>query len=84
MDFLGYDQVELEATTEDPGTTLRAPTSESGLAPACRDTCFATVKLRMWERKYDGSKGKVQCFSVSLVPLLCCIFFTMELMIHYY
>lgn len=57
-------QVELEATTEDPGTTLRAPTSEAGLAPACKDTCFGDLKLKMWERRYDGSKGKVHIFSL--------------------
>ncbi|XP_048331844.2 tocopherol cyclase, chloroplastic-like isoform X2 [Ziziphus jujuba] len=51
--------VELEATTEDSGTTLRAPTSEAGLAPACKDTCFGLLRLQMWERKYDGSKGKI-------------------------
>lgn len=51
--------VELEATTEDPGTTLRAPTSEAGLAPACKDTCFGVLQLQMWERRYDGSKGKM-------------------------
>ncbi|KAM1022464.1 hypothetical protein ACFX15_042594 [Malus domestica] len=51
--------VELEATTEDPGTTLRAPTSEAGLAPACKDSCFGDLKLKMWERRYDGNKGKV-------------------------
>ncbi|KAE8056686.1 hypothetical protein FH972_013434 [Carpinus fangiana] len=28
-------KVELEATTKDSGTTLRAPTAEAGLAPAC-------------------------------------------------
>lgn len=55
-------QVELEATTEDSGTTLRAPTSEAGLAPACKDTCFGLLRLQMWERKYDGSKGKVHYF----------------------
>ncbi|KAG2400135.1 hypothetical protein LR48_Vigan2574s000100 [Vigna angularis] len=51
--------VELEATAEDPGTTLRAPTAEAGLAPACKDTCFGTLKLQMWERRSDGSKGKI-------------------------
>ncbi|KAG4389375.1 hypothetical protein AAZX31_06G080600 [Glycine max] len=51
--------VEIEATTEDPGTTLRAPTAEAGLAPACKDTCFGDLKLQMWERRYDGSKGKI-------------------------
>ena len=52
-------QVELEATTEDPGATLRAPTSEAGLAPACKDTCFGDLRLQLWERRYDGTKGKV-------------------------
>ncbi|KAG5562556.1 hypothetical protein RHGRI_005327 [Rhododendron griersonianum] len=52
-------KVELEATTEDPGTTLRAPTSEGGLAPACKDTCFGDLRLQLWERRYDGSKGKL-------------------------
>ncbi|KAL0323833.1 UNVERIFIED_CONTAM: putative tocopherol cyclase, chloroplastic [Sesamum calycinum] len=46
--------VELEATTKDPGTTLRAPTTEAGLAPVCNDTCFADLRLRLWERRYDG------------------------------
>ncbi|KAM7275212.1 hypothetical protein ACFE04_017078 [Oxalis oulophora] len=51
--------VELEAKTNDPGTPLRAPTSEAGFAPACRDTCFGELRLQMWERRSDGSKGKV-------------------------
>ncbi|KAK2446232.1 tocopherol cyclase, chloroplastic [Trifolium repens] len=51
--------VELEATTDDPGTTLRAPTSEAGLSQACKDTCFGILKLKLWERRYDGSKGKI-------------------------
>lgn len=52
-------KVELVATTNDPGTTLRAPTSEAGLAPACKDSCFGELKLQMWERQSDGSKGKI-------------------------
>lgn len=51
--------VELKATTKDPGTTLRAPTSEAGLAPACKDTCFGELTLQLWERRYDGTKGKM-------------------------
>ncbi|KAL8522047.1 hypothetical protein ACS0TY_012264 [Phlomoides rotata] len=51
--------VELEATTKDPGTALRAPTTEAGLAPACRDTCYGHLRLRIWERRYDGTEGKV-------------------------
>lgn len=57
-------QIELEATTQVTGTPLRAPTSESGFAPACKDTCWADLRLKMWEQRSDGSKGKV-CF----VPL---------------
>ncbi|KAJ7958570.1 Tocopherol cyclase [Quillaja saponaria] len=55
----GAYMVELEATTTDSGTTLRAPTLEAGLAPACKDTCFGVLKLQIWERRYDGSKGKL-------------------------
>ncbi|KAL8226676.1 hypothetical protein R6Q57_016508 [Mikania cordata] len=49
-------KVELEASTKDPGTTLRAPTTEAGLAPACKDTCFANLTLKLWEKGSDGSK----------------------------
>ncbi|KAB1204377.1 Tocopherol cyclase, chloroplastic [Morella rubra] len=51
-------KVELEATTKEHGTTLRAPTTEAGLAPACKDSCLAALRLQIWERRYDGSKGK--------------------------
>ena len=53
------DQAELEATTEEAGTALRAPTAEAGLTTACKDSCFADLTLKIWERKYDGSKGEV-------------------------
>lgn len=52
-------QVELVAKTTEPGTTLRAPTSEAGFAPACKDTCVADLRLQLWDRRSDGSKGKV-------------------------
>ncbi|XP_077210909.1 tocopherol cyclase, chloroplast / vitamin E deficient 1 (VTE1) / sucrose export defective 1 (SXD1) [Tasmannia lanceolata] len=52
-------KVELEATTKAQGTSLRAPTMEAGLVPACKDTCFGDLRLQIWERKYDGSKGKI-------------------------
>lgn len=55
----GSYKVELEARTEHSGTTLRAPTPQAGLAPACKDTCFGELKLQLWERRSDGSKGKV-------------------------
>ncbi|XP_071694632.1 tocopherol cyclase, chloroplastic-like [Rutidosis leptorrhynchoides] len=52
-------KVELEASTKDPGTTLRAPTTEAGFAPACKDTCFGDLTLKLWEKGSDGSKGKL-------------------------
>lgn len=52
--------MELEAKTKDRGTTLRAPTSEAGLAPACKDTCFADLRLRIFEQRHDGTEGKVR------------------------
>ena len=52
-------QVEIEATTTEPGTALRAPTVEAGLVPACKDTCYGDLRLQLWEKKYDGSKGEV-------------------------
>ncbi|KAK6912736.1 Tocopherol cyclase [Dillenia turbinata] len=55
----GKHVAELEATTNDPGTTLLAPTSEAGLAPLCRDTCFGELRLQLWERRSNGSKGKI-------------------------
>ncbi|KAG6521549.1 hypothetical protein ZIOFF_018672 [Zingiber officinale] len=51
--------VELQATTTDPGIPLRAPTTEAGLDVVCKDTCFGDLKLQLWERKFDGSKGKL-------------------------
>lgn len=56
-------QVELEARTQDPGTTLRAPTVEAGFSPTCRDTCFADLKLKIWDKKSDGSQGNVSLSS---------------------
>lgn len=52
-------KVELKARTQDPGTTLRAPTADAGFSPTCRDTCFADLKLTIWDRKSDGSQGNV-------------------------
>ncbi|KAI3717643.1 hypothetical protein L1987_69394 [Smallanthus sonchifolius] len=55
----GTHKVELEASTKDPGTTLRAPTTEAGLTPACKDTCFADLTLKLWEKGSNGSEGKL-------------------------
>uniref|UniRef100_A0A6M2EGC4 Tocopherol cyclase n=1 Tax=Populus davidiana TaxID=266767 RepID=A0A6M2EGC4_9ROSI len=51
--------VELEARAKDLGTPILAPTVEAGLAPACIDTCSGVLKLQMWERRQDGTRGKV-------------------------
>ncbi|KAJ6915002.1 hypothetical protein NC651_017091 [Populus alba x Populus x berolinensis] len=51
--------VELEARAKDLGTPILAPTVEAGLAPACMDTCSGVLKLQMWERRQDGTRGKV-------------------------
>ncbi|KAG6770621.1 hypothetical protein POTOM_026308 [Populus tomentosa] len=51
--------VELEARAKDLGTPILAPTVEAGLAPACIDACSGVLKLQMWERRQDGTRGKV-------------------------
>ncbi|XP_062218839.1 probable tocopherol cyclase, chloroplastic [Phragmites australis] len=51
--------VEIEATTKEPGTTLRAPTSEAGLVPTCKDTVYGDLRLQLWEKKHDGGKGEM-------------------------
>lgn len=58
--FFFLNQVEVEATAKEPGTPLRAPTTEAGLVTACKDTCFGDLRLQIWERSNDGSKGKVR------------------------
>ncbi|CAN6456556.1 unnamed protein product [Victoria cruziana] len=52
-------KVELEGTTRAPGTVLRAPTIEAGLVPYCKDTCLGRIRLQLWEKAYNGTKGKV-------------------------
>ncbi|KAF3776492.1 putative tocopherol cyclase [Nymphaea thermarum] len=52
-------KVELEGTTKAPGTVLRAPTIEAGLIPYCKDTCLGDIRLRLWEKTYNGTEGKV-------------------------
>lgn len=52
-------EVELEATAKEPGTTLKAPTDEAGLAPFCKDTFSGNLKLEIWERTPAGVRGKV-------------------------
>ncbi|CAK7353276.1 unnamed protein product [Dovyalis caffra] len=50
--------VELEARAKELGTPILVPTVEAGLAPACMDTCSGVLKLQMWERRQDGTRGK--------------------------
>ncbi|KAL6006181.1 tocopherol cyclase [Asimina triloba] len=52
-------KVELETITKEPGTPLRAPTVEAGFALACKDTCYGDLRLQIWDKRYDGSKGKI-------------------------
>lgn len=51
-------EVSLEATTDTPGCTLRAPTADMGLAPFCKDTFAGKLKLKIWERR-SGIRGQV-------------------------
>ncbi|KAG6545849.1 hypothetical protein Mapa_012810 [Marchantia paleacea] len=48
-------KVKLEATSDVPGVTLRAPTAESGLAPLCKDTFYGKLRLQLWERSIRGA-----------------------------
>ena len=50
--------IELTATTDRPGTSLRAPT-ENGLVFACRDTMHGQVTLQLRER-HSNSLSKAQ------------------------
>jgi tocopherol cyclase len=43
-------QVELIASTDQPGTPLRAPTQQ-GLVFCCRDTMQGQITLRLWQRR---------------------------------
>jgi len=53
--------VEAECTA--PGTPLRAPTADLGLAPFCRDSFAGKVRIRIWEagkkkkKNYNSDKG---------------------------
>ncbi|CAM6089266.1 unnamed protein product [Calypogeia fissa] len=49
-----YYKVKLEATTDGPGVTLRAPTSDAGLAPFCRDSFEGKLRLQLWAISVSG------------------------------
>ena len=55
---------EVEATCKEPGTRLRAPTVNMGLAPLCTDSFFGNVTVRYWRKGPDGQR-----LSDSLVEL---------------
>lgn len=40
----------VEATCDAPGTPLRAPTADQGLAPFCRDSFAGVVRIRVWDK----------------------------------
>jgi len=39
----------VDATCDVPGTPLRAPTADQGLAPFCRDSFGGVVRIRVWK-----------------------------------
>lgn len=59
-----YEAV-VEADCESPGTPLRAPTADQGLAPFCRDSFAGRVRIRVWEagRRSAGGAPLVDCTS---------------------
>ncbi|KAL3689831.1 hypothetical protein R1sor_016140 [Riccia sorocarpa] len=50
-----FFKVKLEAISDVPGVTLRAPTADQGIAPLCKDTFFGKLKLQLWERSVSGA-----------------------------
>lgn len=47
----------VEAVCEAPGTPLRAPTADQGLAPFCRDSFAGEVRIRVWPAGAGGAAG---------------------------
>ena len=44
------------ATCAQPGTRLRAPTLDMGLAPFCADSFSGEVTVRIWRKGPDGER----------------------------
>lgn len=42
----GSHRVRVEATCDQSGTPLRAPTANSGLSPLCKDSFYGKVRLQ--------------------------------------
>lgn len=59
----------MEARAKYLGTPILAPTVEAGLAPARIDTCSGVLKLQMWERRQDGTRGKVHVINHTNIKL---------------
>jgi tocopherol cyclase len=55
-------EVELTATTDQPGTPLRAPTQQ-GLVFCCRDTMRGTIQLKLYQRKQGRSQLLLEAHS---------------------
>ena len=47
---------EVEASCTKPGTRLRAPTLNMGLAPLCTDSFFGDITIRYWLKGSDGQR----------------------------
>ena len=50
-----YEAV-IEATCEVPGTRLRAPTPDMGLAPFCTDSFSGQLSIRVWRLDGGGTR----------------------------
>lgn len=55
-------KVELTATTDQPGTPLRAPTQQ-GLVFCCRDTMRGNVQLKLYQRQQNESQLLLEAHS---------------------
>ena len=47
---------EVEARCTEPGTRLRAPTADMGLAPLCTDSFFGEITVRFWRKNSSGQR----------------------------
>lgn len=49
-------EAEIEATCDVPGTRLRAPTPDMGLAPFCTDSFSGQLSIRVWRLDSSGAR----------------------------
>jgi tocopherol cyclase len=61
-------EAEVEAECGSPGTPLRAPTADAGLATFCRDSFAGRVRVRVWAAgaRARGAPPLVDCASEGL------------------